>query len=141
MAAGYTHVAIERTGVDWRPVFNELEGNCVVLLVNAQAIKAVPGRQTDVRDCAWMGDLLRPGRLKASFIPPRPSRAWRELTRHRHTLVRGRAAVAHRLQKRIASAHIKHGHIATNVLGLSGSLMLQALADGEGEAETLVQRA
>jgi transposase len=86
--AGCTHAAIESTGVYWRPVFNILEGNFEVLLVNAHHIKTVPGRKADVRDCEWICDLLRHGLLKASFIPPRPIRDLRELTRHRQTLVR-----------------------------------------------------
>jgi transposase len=141
LTAGCTHVAIESTGVYWRPVFNLLEDHFTVLLVNAQHIKAVPGRKTDVRDCDWICDLLRHGLLKASFIPPRYIRELRELTRHRQILVRDRAAVAHRIQKLIESANIKLGQVATNVLGLSGRLLLQALADGEADAATLAQLA
>ena len=89
-----THVAIERTGVYWRPVVNVLRRPLAVLLVNAHHIKAVPGRKPDVRDCDGIGDLLRHGLLKASFMPPRHIREWRELTRHRPILVRDRAAVA-----------------------------------------------
>jgi transposase len=139
--AGCTHVAIESTGVYWRPVFNILEGNFEVLLVNAHHIKAVPGRKTDVRDCEWICDLLRHGLLKASFIPPRPIRELRELTRHRQTLVRDLAAVANRIQKLIESANIKLGQVATNALGLSGRLMLSALAEGETDAEKMAQLA
>jgi transposase len=141
LAAGCTHIAIESTGVYWRPVFNLLEDHFTVLLVNAHHIKAVPGRKTDVRDCDWICDLLRHGLLKASFIPPRHIRELRELTRHRQILVRDRAAVANRIQKLIESANIKLGQVATNVLGLSGRLMLQALADGEEDAEQLAQLA
>jgi transposase len=137
LAAGCTHVAIESTGVYWRPVFNLLEDHFTVLLVNAQHIKAVPGRKTDVRDCDWICDLLRHGLLKASFIPPRYIRELRELTRHRQSLVRDRAAVANRIQKLIESATITRGQVATHVLGLSGRFMLQALADGEADAATL----
>ena len=141
LAAGCTHIAIESTGVYWRPVFNLLEDHCTVLLVNAHHIKAVPGRKTDVRDCDWICDLLRHGLLKASFIPPRHIRELRELTRHRQILVRNRAAVANRIQKLLESANIKLGQVATNVLGLSGRLMLQALAEGEADAEQLAQLA
>jgi transposase len=141
LAAGCTHIAIESTGVYWRPVFNLLEDHFTVLLVNAHHIKAVPGRKTDVRDCDWICDLLRHGLLKASFIPPRYIRELRELTRHRQILVRDRAAVANRIQKLLESANIKLGQVATNVLGLSGRLMLQALADGEEDAEQLAQLA
>ena len=141
LAAGCTHIAIESTGVYWRPVFNLLEDHFTVLLVNAHHIKAVPGRKTDVRDCDWICDLLRHGLLKASFIPPRYIRDLRELTRHRQILVRDRAAVANRIQKLLESANIKLGQVATNVLGLSGRLMLQALADGEEDAAQLAQLA
>jgi len=139
--ASCSHVAIESTGVYWRPVFNLLEGNFEVLLVNAQHIKAVPGRKTHVRDCEWICDLLRHGLLKASFIPPPHIRDLRELTRHRQTLVRDHAAVANRIQKLIESANIKLGQVATNALGLSGRLMLQALAAGEQDADHLARMA
>ena len=141
LAAGCTHIAIESTGVYWRPVFNRLEDHLTVLLVNAHHIKAVPGRKTDVRDCDWICDLLRHGLLKGSFMPPRHIRELRELTRHRQILVRDRAAVANRIQKLLESANIKLGQVATNVLGLSGRLMLQALADGEEDAAQLAQLA
>jgi transposase len=141
LAADCTHIAIESTGVYWRPVFNLLEDHFTVLLVNAHHIKAVPGRKTDVRDCDWICDLLRHGLLKGSFIPPRHIRELRELTRHRQILVRDRAAVANRIQKLLESANIKLGQVATNVLGLSGRLMLQALADGEEDAAQLAQLA
>jgi hypothetical protein len=141
LAAGCTHVAIESTGIYWRPVFNLLEDPLTVILVNAHHITAVPGRKTDVRDCDGIGDVLRHGLLKASFIPPRHIRALRECMRHRQILVRDRAAVAHRIQTRLESAHIKLGQVATHVLGLSGRLMRQALADGEEDAEQLAQLA
>jgi transposase len=141
LAAGCTHIAIESTGVYWRPVFNLLEDHFTVLLVNAHHIKAVPGRKTEVRDCDWICDLLRHGLLKGSFIPPRHIREWRELTRHRQILVRDRAAVANRIQTLLESANIKLGQVATNVLGLSGRFMLQALADGEKDAAQLAQLA
>ena len=84
-----THVAIESTGVFWKPVFNLLEADCEVALVNAQHMKAVPGRKTDVKDSEWIADLLRHGLLKASFIPPQPIRVLRELTRYRTSLIKG----------------------------------------------------
>lgn len=132
-----THVAIESTGVYWKPVFNILEGALEVILVNARHIKAVPGRKTDVRDCEWLADLLRHGLLKASFIPPRGIRELRELTRYRQTLVTEHTAVANRLQKLLESANIKLGQVASDVLGMSGRLMLQALAEGEQDATKL----
>jgi transposase len=87
-AEGCTHVAIESTGVYWRPVFNILEGSLEVILVNARHVKAVPGRKTDVKDCEWLADLLRHGLLKASFIPPLEIRELRELTRYRNSIIR-----------------------------------------------------
>lgn len=137
LAAGCTHVAIERTGVYWRPVFTRLEDHVAVLLVNAHHITAVPGRKTDVRDGEWLGDRRRHGLLRGSFIPPRHIRAWRAVTRHRQSLVRDRAAVANRIQQRSDSAPITLGHVATHGLGLSGRCMLQALADGAEEAAPL----
>jgi transposase len=140
-SAGCTHVAIESTGVYWKPIFNILEGLLTVLLVNARHIKAVPGRKTDVRDCEWLADLLRHGLLKASFIPPVEIRELRELTRYRQTLVTEHTAVANRLQKLLESANIKLGQVASDVLGLSGRLMLRALAEGERDAEKLAELA
>ena len=135
---GCTHVAIESTGVYWKPVFNILEAVLTVILVNARDAKAMPGRKTDVRDCEWLADLLRHGLLRASFIPPLEIRELRELTRYRQTLVREHTAVANRIQKIIESANIKLGQVATDVLGVSGRLMLRALADGERDIEKLV---
>src|SRR5712692_3227150 len=140
-SAGCTHVAIESTGVYWKPVFNILEGLLAVILVNARHIKAVPGRKTDVRDCEWLADLLRHGLLKASFIPPVEIRELRELTRSQQTLVTEHTAVANRRQKLLESANIKLGQVASDVLGLSGRLMLRALAEGEQEAATLAELA
>lgn len=94
-----THVAIESTGVCWRPVFNLLEGQLEGILVNARHIKVVPGRKTDVRDSEWLADLLRHGLLKASFIPSAEIREVRELTRYRQTLVKSQAAVTNRIQR------------------------------------------
>jgi transposase len=134
---GCTHVAMESTGVYWKPVFNVLEGGCEVMLVNARHIKAVPGRKTDVRDCEWLADLLRHGLVKASFIPPREIREVRELTRYRQTLVKEHTAVANRVQKLLESANIKLGQVASDVLGVSGRLMLHALAAGEQDVGKL----
>src|SRR6266571_6524275 len=139
--AGCTHVAMESTGVYWKPIFNVLEGLLRVILVNARHIKAVPGRKTDVRDCEWLADLLRHGLVKASFIPPLEIRELRELTRYRQTLVTDHTAVANRIQKLIESANIKLGQVASDVLGLSGRLMLRALAEGETNAGKLAELA
>ena len=137
VAEGCTHVAIESTGVYWRPVFNLLEGQVAVILVNARHIKAVPGRKTDVKDSEWLADLLRHGLLKASFIPPVEIRELRELTRYRQTLIRDQAAIANRVQRLIESGNIKLGQVASDCLGLSGRLILRQLADGEGNVQKL----
>ena len=141
MAEGCTHVAIESTGVYWKPVFNILEGQLEVILVNARHVKAVPGRKTDVRDCEWLADLLRHGLLKASFIPPLEIRELRELTRYRQTLIREQASVANRVQRIIESGNIKLGQVASDTLGVSGRQMLRALAEGESDGEKLAQLA
>ena len=111
-----THVAIESTGVYWKPVFNILEGMVEVILVNARHIKAVPGRKTDVKDCEWLADLLRHGLLRASFIPPAHIRELRELIRYRQSLVKEQTAVANRIQKLIESGNIKLGQVVSDVL-------------------------
>jgi len=138
---GCRHVAIESTGVYWKPVFNILEGGCQVILVNARHSKAVPGRKTDVRDCEGLADLLRHGLLKASFIPPVEIREVRELTRYRQTLVQEHTAVANRIQKLLESANIKLGQVASDGLGVSGRMMLGALAAGESDPEKLAEMA
>jgi transposase len=137
--SGCTHVAVESTGVYWKPIFNLLEGVLEVVLVNARHAKAVPGRKTDVRDCEWLADLLRHGLLRASFIPPPHIRELRELTRYRQTLVKEQTALANRVQKLIESANIKLGQVATDVLGVSGRLILRALAEGETDATKLAE--
>jgi len=136
-AEGCTHVAIESTGMYWKPVFNLLEGVLEVVLVNARHVKAVPGRKTDVRDCEWLADLLRHGLLKASFIPPLEIREVRELTRYRQTLVREQASVANRVLRIIESGNIKLGQVASNALGVSGRLMLRSLCAGETDGAKL----
>jgi transposase len=137
--AGCTHGALESTGVYWKPGFNMLEGLLTVILVNARHLNAVPGRKTDVRDCEWLADLLRHGLLKASFMPPVEIRELRELVRYRQTVVTEHTAVATRITKLIESAHIKLGQVASEVLGLSGRLMLRALAAGEHNPDTLAE--
>jgi len=134
---GCTHVAIESTGVYWKPVFNLLEGVLEVVLVNARHVKAVPGRKTDVRDCEWLADLLRHGLLTASFIPPLEIRELRELTRYRQTLVREQASVANRVLRIIESGNIKLWQVASNALGVSGRLMLRSLCAGETDGAKL----
>jgi transposase len=122
---GVTHVALESTGVYWRPVFNILEDEeRTLLLVNPQHMRAVPGKKTDVRDSEWLADLLRHGLLRASFIPPAPIRAIRELTRYRKTLVQERVDEANRLQKTLEGANLKLAAVASDVFGVSGRAML-----------------
>src|SRR5438132_8239971 len=134
---GVTHVAMESTGVYWKPVWNLLEGQFQLMLVNARHVKAVPGRKTDVRDCEWLADLLRHGLLKASFVPDRPQRELRELTRYRTALVRERSAEVNRLQKTLEGANIKLAGVATDIMGLSARRMLAALVAGEADAATM----
>jgi len=135
------HVAIESTGVYWRPVFNVLEGLMPVMLVNARHVKAVPGRKTDVRDCEWLADLLRHGLLKPSFIPPPEIRELRELTRYRQTLVRDKTSVANRVQRIAESGNIKLSQVASDALGKSARLMLRSLSEGETDSQKLAQLA
>ena len=137
ISSSCTHAAIESTGVYWKPVFNILEGSIEVILVNARHVKAVPGRKTDVKDCEWLADLLRHGLLKASFIPPSHIRELRELTRYRQSLIRERTALANRIQKLAESGNIKLGQVASDALGVSGKLMLEALARGETDVEKI----
>ncbi len=136
-----THVAMESTGVFWKPVFNLLEEDFTVILVNAQHMKAVPGRKTDIKDSEWIADLLRHGLLKASFIPPAPIRVLRELARYRSSLVAERAQEVNRLQKVLEGANIKLAAVATDVLGKSGRDMIQAVIDGTTDASVLADLA
>lgn len=140
-AAGCTHVAMEATGVFWKPIYNLLEDRFAVLVVNAAHIKAVPGRKTDVKDAQWIADLLQHGLLRASFIPDRPQRELRELTRYRTTLVHERAGEVNRLQKVLEGANIKLASVATDILGKSGREMLEALVAGTADATALAQLA
>lgn len=136
-----THVAMESTGEYWKPVYNILEGNYELLLVNAQHLKHVPGRKTDVKDAEWLAECLRHGLLKASFVPERPQRALRDLTRYRTKLVQERTRLANRLQKVLEDANIKLGSVASDVLGKSGRAMLEAMIAGEENGEVLADMA
>jgi transposase len=136
-----THIAMESTGVYWKPIWNLLEEQFTLLLVNARHVKAVPGRKTDVRDCEWLADLLRHGLLTGSFVPDRPQRELRELTRYRTSLVRERTAEANRLQKTLEGANIKLASVATDILGKSGREILAALVAGATEGAALAQLA
>lgn len=132
---------MESTGVFWKPIYNVLEGEMEVLLVNAQHIKAVPGRKTDVKDAEWIASLLQHGLLRASFVPPRPQRELRELTRTRKTLIEERARIVNRIQKVLEDANIKLSSVVTDITGKSGQQILQALLAGERDAQQLAEMA
>jgi transposase len=138
---GVTQVAMEATGVYWKPIFNLLEDRFALVLANAQHIKAVPGRKTDVKDSEWIADLLRHGLIKGSFVPDRAQRELRELTRYRTSLVRERAAVANRIQKTLEGANIKLGDVAADVLGRTGRAILEDLVAGETDPAILAGHA
>jgi transposase len=140
-AAGCTHVAMESTGVYWRPVYNLLEGLFTLLVVNAQHIKAVPGRKTDVKDAEWIAELLRHGLLRGSFIPAKPQRQLRELTRHRTTLVQDRARIINRVQAVLEDANIKLASVVTEIRGVSARAMLEALIAGQRDVDALADLA
>jgi transposase len=139
--AGCTHVAMESTGVYWKPVYNILEGQFQLLVVNAQHLKAVPGRKTDVRDAEWIAELLQHGLLKGSFVPPEFERQMRELTRYRTSLAKERARTSQRLQKLLESANIKLASVASDIQGVSAYAILRELAKGENDPAILASLA
>jgi transposase len=136
-----THVAMEATGVLWKPVWNVLEGRFTLLLVNPRHLKKVPGRKTDVTDAEWLAQLLQCGLLRGSFVPPRSLRNLRDLTRHRAQLTAEHTRVANRVHKVLEDANIKLGAVASDVLGKSGRKMLRALLNGQEDAEKLADMA
>ena len=138
---GVTHVAMESTASYWKPVFNVLEESFELLLVNAQHLKAVPGRKTDVKDAEWIADLLRHGLLKASYVPDRQQRELRELVRYRTSLIQERTAAANRLQKVLEGANVKLASVASDVLGRSGREMLEALVAGRTDVAAMAELA
>ena len=139
--AGCTHVALESTGVYWRPIWNLLEDRFTLLLVNARHIKAVPGRKTDVRDCEWIADLLRYGLLRGSVVPDRERRDIRELVRYRTSLTRERAAEVNRLQKVLEQANIELAGVASDLLVASARHMLDVLLAGRTDTAVLADLA
>jgi transposase len=141
VAEGVTVVALESTGVYWKPVFNILGGSVRLMLVNAEHVKQVEGRKTDAGDCAWIAELLQHGLLRPSFVPPEPVRALRDLTRQRRQLVGQRSQAANRIQKVLEDANVKLGSVASDVLGKSGRAMLEALAGGESDPDRLAELA
>jgi transposase len=136
-----THVAMESTGIYWQPVFNLLESHFKLLLINAQHLKKVPGRKTDMKDAEWIAQLLQCGLLRPSFVPDRQQRELRELTRQQSKLVQQRNAVGNRIQKVLESANIKLGSVATDVLGVSGRKIIEALIAGEKDVTALAELA
>jgi transposase len=141
-AEGVTHVAMESTGVFWTPVYNCLEEHFAqVLLVNARDIKQVPGRKTDVKDSEWIAQLLQFGLLRGSFVPPRRQRELRDLTRHRTTMVEEHTRVVNRLHKVLQGANIKLSSVVSDILGVSGRQMIEALGRGEDDPGVLAELA
>jgi transposase len=135
--AGCTHVAMEATGVYWKPVWHVLEGSFELLLANAHHVRNVPGRKSDVSDAVWLADLLAHGLLRASFVPPRPVQELRDLTRTRKQLVREIAQHTQRIQKTLEDANVKLASVLSDILGASGRAMLAALIAGESDPEKL----
>jgi len=138
---GCTHLAMEATGVYWKPVYNLLEGSFELLVVNAQHIKAVPGRKTDTKDAEWIADLLQHGLLKASFIPSAPQRELRELTRYRVRLTEERAREVNRLQKTLEDTNLKLGDVVSDIMGKASRMILAAIVQGETDPRRLANLA
>ena len=138
---GVKHVAMEATGVYWKPVWNILEGEFEVVLVNAQHIKRVPGRKTDVKDCEWIAELLQHGLVQASFVPPAEVRELRDLTRYRATLVEEGARVVNRIEKVLEDANLKLASVMTDILGVSGRAILASIVREEEDPERLAEMA
>jgi transposase len=138
---GVTHVAMESSGVLWKPIWNLLEDRFTILLVNAQHVKQVPGRKTDVSDAEWLAQLLQHGLLRGSLVPPTPIRDLRDLTRHRTSLVHERTRAINRIHKVLEDANIKLSTVASDILGVSGRAMLQALIAGETDATAMADLA
>ncbi|MGB9793286.1 MAG: IS110 family transposase [Desulfofundulus sp.] len=141
-AKGVTHVAMESTGVYWKPIYNLLEETGIQpMVVNARDMKNVPGRKTDVKDAEWIADLLRHGLLRGSFIPSRAQRELRELVRYRRSLIEEQSREVNRIQKVLEGANIKLGDVAADVLGKSGREILECLVQGETNPEKLADLA
>ena len=138
---GVTEVAMESTGVYWRPVYAGLETRVRVMLVNARHVKMVPGRKTDVRDCEWLAQLLECGLLRASFVPPRAVRDLRDLTRLRKALIRERGHHVNRIEKTLELAQIKLGCVVTDLMGKTGRAILPALSTGIDDPDQLADYA
>jgi transposase len=138
---GCTHVAMEATGVYWKPVWHLLEGHFELVLANAQHVRNVPGRKTDVNDAAWIADLLAHGLIRSSFVPPAPIQELRDLTRTRKQVVREISQHSQRIQKTLEDANLKVASVLSDVLGASGRAMLNAIIAGEDDSERLADLA
>ena len=136
-----SHVAMESTGDYWKPVFNLLEGDFEAWLVNARHVQQVPGRKTDALDAEWLAELMLHGMLRPSFIPPKPQRALRDLTRYRTRLVQERARTVNRVQKLLEGANIKLASVVTDIMGVSARAMLEALGAGQNDAVVMAELA
>src|SRR5712692_2393880 len=141
LSEGCTHVAMESTGVYWKPIYAILEGSFEIVVANAQHVKKVPGRKTDVKDAEWIADLLCQGLLRSGFVPPKPMRKLRDLTRYRRKLVESRSAERNRLLKLLDTANIKLASVATDVFGVSGRRMLEALVEGKATRQEMAELA
>jgi transposase len=138
---GVTHAAMESTGVYWKPVFNVLDGGVEIWVANATEVRNLPGRKTDVKDCEWIADLMRHGLIRRSFVPDRATHELRELTRYRIQITRERASEVNRVQKVLEGANIKLSSVVTDVMGVSGRAILDALAQGETQPSRLADLA
>jgi transposase len=141
IAEGCTHAVVESTGVYWKPLFNVLEDAIEVILANARHIKNVPGRKTDVKDCEWLAELLRHGLVQGSFIPPKPIRQLRDLTRYRQKLVQQRSSEINRLQKFLEDANIKLSSVVSDINGVSAQEMIRHLIDDDMRPEQMAELA
>ena len=139
--ARVTDAAMESTGVYWRPVYAVLEGDFRLLLVNARHVKHVPGRKTDVRDCEWLAQLLECGLLRGSFVPPLEIRDLRDLTRLRKTLIQDRSSQVNRVAKTLELANVKLGSVVSNIMGVTGRAILEAMISGEDDPGVLAELA
>ena len=140
-ACGCTYVAMESTGDSWKPVVHLLAGAFEVVLVNAQPVKAVPGRKADVQAAAWLAELLQHGLLRASFLPPVAQRELRDLTRYRSTCIRERVTLGNRVQKLLEDAHIKLASVASDLMGVSGRAIVAAWLAGHDAPQALADLA
>src|SRR3989475_11325490 len=136
-AHGCTHVAMESSGVYWKPVWHVLEGHVELVLANAMHIRNIPGRKSDVNDATWIADLLAHGLIRSSFVPPAPVQELRDLTRTRKQLVREIAQHTLRIQKTLETANVKLTSVLTDIMGVSGRAILAALIAGESYPERL----